>query len=207
MLEFDRLAHTYTNDGVIVPSVTDFVGILGDDVDEYIEDAMERAADCGVTCHAVIEMALQGEDYTGEYPTAYQAHVNAIEQFLSENTIEPIAIEQPIYSSVINVAGTPDLLCMFNGKLAVLDWKCVSSIAKTKVKAQLNGYNAAYNEIGVFPEKLYAIQFLPNGTYRLYPTAVGDMEFETCFNLYKLKNSKHPRGLLKKKCPDDSPAK
>jgi hypothetical protein len=180
---------------VIVPSVTDFVGILGDDVDEYIEDAMERAADRGVTCHAVIEMALRGEDYTGEYPTAYQAHVNAIEQFLSENHVEPIAIEQPIYSAEMNIAGTPDLLCMFNGNLAIMDWKCVSSIAKTKVKAQLNGYCRIFNSAGVFPEELYAVQFMPD-KYRLYPVAIDPTEWNLCLDIFKAKNKKHPRGRI-----------
>lgn len=195
MLEFDRLIHEYSIDGKTIPSVTDLVSILGDDVDEYIEDAMERAADRGVTCHAVIEMALQGEDYTGEYPSAYQAHVNAIEQFLAENTISPIAIEQPIYSAEMNVAGTPDLLCMFNGKLAIMDWKCVSSIAKTKVKAQLNGYCNIFYHSGVFPEELYAVQFVPD-KYRIYPVAIDAHEWDLCMAIRKAKNKKYSRGKI-----------
>lgn len=195
MLEFDRLIHEYSMDGKTIPSVTDIVSILGDDVDEYIEDAMERAADRGTTCHAIIEMALKGEDYTGEYPSAYQAHVNAIEQFLSENLIEPIAIEQPIYSEEMGVAGTPDLLCIFNGKLAIMDWKCVSSIAKTKVKAQLNGYCNIFYHSGVFPEELYAVQFMPD-KYRIYPVAIDAHEWDLCMAIQNAKNKKHPRGRI-----------
>ena len=197
MLEFDPVTHTYKIDGVVVPSVTELVKIYGDDADDMgadMENKLDAAAERGTTCHEIIAQMLHGETDI-EYPSEYEPYVDGIRLFLSEHTIEPIAIEAPIADADGEFAGTPDLLCLFDGVLAIPDYKFVSQVAKTKVKAQLNGYMCMFNKLGVFPEKLYAIQFLP-GTYRLYPVAIDPTEFNIALEVYKLKNKKHTRGKI-----------
>ena len=193
---FDAASHTYTVGGYIVPCVSDIIAVYGKEIEEGddLELVMDAAAERGTVCHKVIEQFLRGEH--PEYPDEYEPYVDAIRLFLAEHRIEPIAIEQPIYSVKNNYAGTPDLLCMFDGFTALLDYKFVAQVAKTKVKAQLNAYCKAYEEMGVYPEVMYAVQFLKDGTYRLYPVKYDDTELELALHLWRLRHKKHPRGAI-----------
>lgn len=191
----DEATHTYTVDGVVKDGVTGIASIYGDDTDEGLDDVIERAADRGVTMHKVLELALSGEDYEDEYPAMYEPYVRSIEAFLAAHEIVPIAIETPIYSERLNVCGTPDLLCLFDGELALLDWKFVSTICKPKVKTQLNGYKEIYADNGVFIDKLVAVQFCKDKP-REYPVAVGGDEWETAVLVHRIKHRKYGRGKI-----------
>jgi hypothetical protein len=194
-IEREEPGHIYRVDGVVVPGVTEMCGIYGDDVDEYVEEKMERAADRGVTMHLVLEMALRGDDYDGEYPAMYEDHVQCIERFLSEHEVVPLAIEEPIYSPRLCVAGTPDLLCIYDGVLALLDYKFVSAINKRKVRAQLTGYNEIYNDNGVFPEQMWAIHFTKERP-KPYPVEFGGDEWATALKAWEINHRKYKRGII-----------
>lgn len=198
---FDPAAHTYTVDGKPVPSVTQLVAPLGADYDDpeddYLELAVEAAADRGTAMHAYLAHRLTGgapEDF--ELPDAYAPYAEAVELFLSEHRIEPFVIEQPMGAP--SYAGTPDLVADFDGTLAILDYKFVSSVAKSRVSAQLGGYSLLCGENMLYPDALYAVQFLPDGAYRLYPVDVGQAlaAFHVCKTLYEIKTKKHPRGRI-----------
>lgn len=194
-LEFIESEHKYLLDGVPIPCISDIIAPLGEDREEEFEGRYELAADRGITCHAILASLLGKEGAEIEYPESYGPYIEGIKKFLSEHEIEPLAIEEPIYSTKLWVAGTPDLVCFFDGKLAIPDYKFVAQIAKTKVKAQLNGYRMIVEETDVEIEALYAVQFMPGG-YRLYPVAIGDEEFMTCYKLWQLKNKEHKRGVI-----------
>lgn len=193
---FDAEKHEYVVNGEVVPCVSDIISVYGKEIEEGddLENTIEAAAERGTVCHKVLEMLLKGRE--PEYPSAYEPYVEAIRLFLSEHTILPLAIETPIYSERFRYAGTPDLLCYFDGVLSLLDYKFVSQIMKTKVKAQLNAYCKAYEEQNVWPDQLLAIQFLKDGTYRVYPVKYDDEEIEVALKLWGLKHKKHPRGLI-----------
>ena len=198
VLAFDEGSHTYTVDGRPVPCVTELVEVYGpdgDDMDEW-EEAFERAAERGTICHALLEQAVGGRMDEWEYPDAYEGYAQGIRLFLAEHDIRPLAVETPLYSARLGVAGTPDLLAEFDGRLAILDYKFVSQLAKTKVKAQLNFYRALYEDNGLFVDGLYAVQFRPDGTYRLYPTAMDDTELQAALHIYQIKHKKHGRGRI-----------
>jgi len=139
-------------------------------------------------------MLLSGETEI-EYPAMYEEYVDGIRLFLDEHSIVPLAIETPVYSEAMNLAGTPDLLCMFDDVLTIIDYKFVSAINKPKVKAQVNGYRRIYNDNGVFPDKLLAVQF-KRGKYTLYPVSIDSTEFDAAYQLYRLKNKKYGRGVI-----------
>lgn len=196
---FNEEKHTYTVDGKPVPSVTELVAPLGadfDDMDELTELAVDSAAERGTTMHAYIAHRLRGgaaEDF--ELPDQYADYAESVELFLSEHTITPWLIEYPLGCE--EYAGTPDLICDFDGKSAILDYKFVSTIAKTKVGAQLQGYYRLCDFNSLFVDKLYAVQFLRDG-YRLYPVdeELTSLSFTCCQTLYMLKKKKHPRGCI-----------
>lgn len=198
---FDESRHAYTVDGAPVPSVTQLVAPLGADYDEPEDDALalsvEAAADRGTTMHAYLAHRLGGgapEEF--ELPDAYAPYADAVELFLSEHRIEPYLVEQPLGAA--DFAGTPDLVADFDGVLSILDYKFVSQIAKSKVGAQLGGYFTLCNENALCPDALRAVQFLPDGTYRLYPADIGQSlaSFHVCKTLYEIKTKKHPRGAI-----------
>lgn len=199
-IEFNEDKHQYLVDGIAVPSVTQLVAPLGEDFDEpdeFLELAFEAAADRGVTMHAYIAHRLTGgEPEEFELPDIYQSYAEAVELFLSEHTIVPLLIETPLPGN--GFAGTPDLVCEFDGNAAILDYKFVSVIAKSKVGAQLGGYMELCEENEIFPDLLYAVQFLRNGDYRLYPAGVaaGREAFLAGRKIYEIKCKKHPRGAI-----------
>lgn len=199
-IEFNEVKHQYLVDGLPVPSVTQLVAPLGEDYDEpddLMEQTLDAAADRGVTMHAYLAHRLVGgapEDF--ELPTAYAVYAEGVEQLLSEHTITPLVVETPMPG--IGYAGTPDLVCEFDGTVAVLDWKFVSTIAKSKVGAQLAGYRELCEVNGIFPDELYAVQFTSDGSYRLYPVEPepNALAFTVCRHLYEIKTRKHPRGRI-----------
>lgn len=200
MLTFDESIHQYCIDGVAVPSVTQLVSPLGDDFDDMdadLELTVEAAADRGVTMHAYLAHRLDGgepEDF--ELPGQYLAYADAVELFLSEHIITPMLIETPLAGD--GYAGTPDLVGEFDGSLSILDYKFVSQICKTRVGAQLSGYQELCETNGIFPEKQLAVQFLGDGTYRLYPVegVQSQVAWTACKSLYEIKKQKHPRGRI-----------
>lgn len=200
-LTLDAEQHRYYVNGETVPSVTQLVAPLGADFDEPENDRaelmLEAAAERGTTMHEYIEHRLRGgecEDF--ELPSQYQDYAEAVELFLAEHTIEPFAIETAL--ALPCYAGTPDLTCEFDGKNAILDWKFVSQIAKSRVMAQLGGYMELCEQNGFSTDALYAVQFLKDATYRLYAV---DMDaareaIRVCRELYRIKTRKHPRGRI-----------
>lgn len=202
-LTFDPETHTYRVDGEAVPSVTQLVSIFGAPLQEEewdgLELTVEAAAERGSTIHAYLQHRLEGgepEDF--ELPSAYAAYADAIELFLAEHLLEPILVETPLWGEVrgVRFAGTPDLVGEFDGLLSVLDWKFVSQVQKTKVGAQLSGYWELCGANGIFPEALYCVQFLPDGTYRLYPAGLTADDLFLCLDVYRAAQKKHPRGAI-----------
>jgi len=200
-LAFNEEKHEYLVDGRPAPSVTELVAPLGedyDDLDEYMELAVDYAAERGTALHAYIAHRLTGgapEDF--ELPTAYEGYAESVELFLAEHRIEPILIETALCCS--QYAGTPDLVCDFDGTLTILDYKFVSQVAKSKVGAQLGGYLSLCEENGLEPQKLAAVQFLPEGEgYRLYPAdkASAVAAFTACLAVYGWKKTQHKRGRI-----------
>lgn len=195
-LVFIEEGHQYMLGDTLLPSVSEIIAPLGADLDDSdLELKLEAAAERGTTCHKILELYLNG-DQEAEYPSEYEGYADGIRLFLAEHEIVPYAIEKPICSSELMVAGTPDLLCEYDGKLTVIDYKFVSQICKPKVKAQLNLYRKMLEEAGVFPEQLIAVQFLPDGLYRPYPVAASDAEYEACLQIYRFKNKKYARGKI-----------
>ena len=199
-LTFDHDTHEYRYDGTPVPSVTQIVAPLGadyDGMDELAELAIEAAAERGTALHAYLAWRLGGgtrEDF--ELPGEWGSWADGADLLLEEHAIEPLSIETPVGCETY--AGTPDLVCLFDGELAILDYKFVSTMAKARTGAQLAGYQALLQKQGVFPEKLIAVQFTADGSYRLYPVnASAALEaFGACWTVYQFKSMKHPRGRI-----------
>lgn len=199
-LLFREDTHEYTYDGVPLPGVTEIVSPLGpsyDDPDVFAETAIENAAERGTVMHAYIAHRLEGggaDDF--EMPDSFRPYADSVELFLSEHNIFPLLAETPL--ACPDFAGTPDLVCEFDGTAAILDYKFVRTVQKSKVGAQLAGYALLCEHNMIFPDSLAAVQFLPAGDYRLYPVnrPRAEAAFNACLEVYRLKNQRHPKGSV-----------
>lgn len=197
---FDSDIHTYFVNDKPAPSVTQLTDIyssLSIQEGDEMELTLEAAAERGVLLHGYLEHLFNGgsrEDY--ELPGVYEGYADAVDLFLEEHRLEPHLVETPLYGEDQGVmfAGTPDFVGDFDGALSILDWKFVSQVQKTKVGAQLSGYMSLCLSNDIFPEKLYCVQFLADGTYRLYPAGTKADSFYLCLKVYEEKTKKHPRG-------------
>jgi len=196
-LIFDPVTHRYTLNGEPLPSVTELVRPLRNELPEALELTMEAAAERGAALHLYISH-LMGEETEkmspDELPDAWHGYAAAADLWHSEHAIVPLLVEQPLAGD--GFAGTPDLVAEYDGRLSVLDYKFVAAVDKAAVGAQLNGYAALCEANGVFPEALYAVQFFPDGEYRVYPVDMDGTAFELCRRLYACKTMKHPRGRI-----------
>ena len=198
-LAFNADRHEYRADGVIVPSVTTVVKPLGRDytpADEYAVERIADAAERGTILHDYIAYRLQGgkrKDY--EMPHDYEEYADAVDEWLLLNDIVLLNVETMMTDG--EVAGTPDLVCEYNGVTAILDYKFVRQMDKSKVCGQLGGYMALCEANGLYPNALYAIQFRP-GEYTVYPVNPEDAErmWQAALAVYREKNYKHPSGCI-----------
>lgn len=184
MFEYYPETHTYWLDGKQIPSVTQLVSVYGPDMEaDEIEAQIAPATERGTVMHDYLHHRLTGEDADEivEVPDIYADYIDGVELFLAEHSLEPVALETPMFSDApLPFAGTPDFVGIFDGTPAILDWKFVSSLVKPKVAAQLGAYGIlSYQFLDFDAEALAAVQFLP-GSYRLY---LSDRETGmNCFN-------------------------
>ena len=126
-LHFDPITHTYTIEGVKIPSVTHVLrdwwrGMVGDtfEPDDYY---LER----GRRVHAVAaslfssEMVDVPEEYSG-YLKAAAAVIRALDVLMLGGAI----VETPVYDAKLNVAGTPDVVAWVLGARTIIEWKTES---------------------------------------------------------------------------------
>lgn len=200
MLEFDATTHTYTFDGKRLANVTSICACMGKDMpeDDYLDGALDLAADRGVTIHDYIARRLSGEPWSDcieDVPDAYVPWTESVESFLEEHTITPLMIEESLCVPNLGIAGTLDALCEVDGIITLLDFKCVSAVSKSKIKAQMNLYRMMLEDMEIFPAQMFAIQFTAD-RYRMYPVAMDYDEAHLCLDVMNARNKKHGKGVI-----------
>jgi len=158
-LRFDESTHTYTVDGVIVPSVT---GIINEVTRPFYPVAgMKWYMDRGTAIHACMAFLIRGIEI--EYDDQIAGFVDAGRRWIADYNPAPIACEQPM-ASKYGYCGTPDL-CAEVAKLGatVVDYK--SGICGTAMW-QLGAYSILCEENGIAkPKSLMSVRLKEDGTY------------------------------------------
>jgi hypothetical protein len=195
LLFFDT-NHEYTVDGEKLPSVSHILRFMSREIYEDLNQyTLDRAASRGTDVHAYCEtLDKYGDaDCRDEYVPYVQAYI----KFRREHRVEWADIEARYYHIEKRYAGTIDRRGIVDGKTALLDIKTLSSIHKPIVKAQLNGYASMLVSNGLPEvEKLYCLQLMKDGKYRLYETAKDMTEFNACYDLHTALCKKHGRGII-----------
>lgn len=154
-----RLYETPT--GEKYPSVTTVTGLLKRDIilawrkrvgDQEANKISSTAARRGTRIHTLCEKYLSNEEIN---PTIFDSqNWNEIKEYL-DNIDNIHALETPLFSHHLQVAGTVDCIAEYNGKLAVIDFK-TSKRNKTKEDIhdyfmQCSAYSVAYEEMTGIP--------------------------------------------------------
>lgn len=194
-LKFYDEGHIYEYRGERIPSVSEILRFMSrevyGDIDKYV---LDNAAQRGTAVHSATE-ALDRYG-TVECSEDIYGYIQAYARFLNEHTVEWKYIEAPIAHRRMKYAGTIDRAGMVDGCFSIVDLKTNAAIKKPLVKAQLNGYRKLLTERRERIENLYCLQLLPDGRYRLYPTAIDDTEFMACYKMHIAMQKKQKRGKI-----------
>lgn len=145
---------------------------------------LEAAGDIGTALHERIEWTLKrrmtkfdpnGGDLGGSPPPAIaqeaQWAFEAWEKWADESKLEPLMIEQKVYSLKYGFAGTTDIIGRVNGQLVVGDWKTSSNIYMEHL-VQVSAYREALQEMGHFTGERIG------GVVVKLPKTAGDKKFK-----------------------------
>ena len=137
-LELPKLQRVTNSDGSRVyatpsgkkyPSVTTVTGLLKKDIinewrkrvgDEEANKISSKAAKRGTRIHTLCEKYLLNEEVSAEM---FDNEMWNSMRPLLDDIDDIYALEQPLYSDHLQVAGTVDCIARYKGKLSVIDFK------------------------------------------------------------------------------------
>lgn len=167
MLTFDEATHTYTLDGIQLPSVTEVTRFCAYDYKSDRPWLAEAAARRGTAVHEACALIDYGEE--PEETPEIAGYLKAYRRFLADYKPEWKLIEHPIGSILLGYAGALDRFGTIDGAPAILDIK-TGQLHDAALSAQLTAY-AELRQAETFllpPEPaLYALKLSNDGTYIL----------------------------------------
>ena len=173
---FDEATHTYTLDGVVIPSVTEICAPIT--CGKYPPvGVVQQAAARGTRVHELC--ALYDMDaLPDEIEAELVGYVKAWAAFCRDYKPVWRHIELPLYGSPdagMPFAGTIDRIGDIDGRTRVVDIKTAASLdrpAKVALCEQITGYEwlADLNGIDIFDGAGMGVQLFANGNYRVHLT-------------------------------------
>lgn len=135
MLTFDEITHTYKCEGRVVPSVTqvlrEYVKIdiglgiyISTITGQFVfADVFEAAGAVGTAIHKMILYYIENDLSEEGLSPSLLAVLDRYKEW--EQTFKPeyLYIEEPLYSSRYDYAGTPDIVCMIDRCRTIIDIK------------------------------------------------------------------------------------
>lgn len=169
MLTFDEATHTYTLDGIRLPSVTEVTRFCAYDYKSDRPWLAEAAARRGTAVHEACALIDYGED--PEETPEIAGYLKAYRRFLKDWKPEWKLIECPIADRNMKMAGTMDRFGIIHNAPAILDIKTgqlhdAALIAQLTAYANLWLYQLEDDPLPPFPS-LYALKLSKDGTYEL----------------------------------------
>ena len=171
---FDEATHTYTLDGVVIPSVTEICAPIT--CGKYPPvGVVQQAAARGTRVHELC--ALYDMDaLPDEIEAELVGYVKAWAAFCRDYKPVWKHIELPLYGEIDPgqpFAGTLDRIGEIDGFTRVVDIKTAASLdrpAKVALCEQITGYEwlADLNDIDVFDGAGMGVQLFANGNYRVH---------------------------------------
>lgn len=186
--------HTYTLDGIRLPSVTQILGRCFDFSMVNAEVLAAKAA-LGTAVHIACELDDADDLLEESVHASVRPYLDAYRLFKQQKRTHVIATEQVVHNRIYGYAGKFDLLTEFDDGRWLIDWKTPLHISPA-VGLQTAAYVAALpGELGAGKGiKRAALQLKANGKYQLHPFADPNdhtvfVAFATAFN-WELRNLK-----------------
>ena len=147
---------------------------LGPDYSMVPAATLERARARGTAVHALIEADHYG--YLDEADISEDAapYVAAYRRFLKESGHEPTLSEFRVVHPEWHYCGHPDRVGWLCGRRALLDWKCMDTVALEASAYQLAGYELAWRAMHPAEQLdiVAVVQLKSDGSYRLHEIEV-----------------------------------
>jgi len=169
VVAFDESTHTYTLDGVSVPSVTTILKDLGL-MPTYPPDPIYRAR--GLAVHRATELYDLGR--LGKVDERIEGYVQAWIGFLAATQFSPTLSEYRTACPTFRYAGTVDRYGVIQGKAAVVDIK--TGAPAEAAALQTAGYARLLTSEHYPVDRRMTVQLSGDGTYRVkeYEDHAGD---------------------------------
>lgn len=166
-----------------LPRVTHILDAAGlsPDLSGIAPAILERARRRGTALHEAIEAHTYDYLDRGAMDEEAKGYLAGYERFLAETGYKPVVSEVEVVSEKWGYIGHADGIGWIGTERCLPDWKSVASLDVASVSYQLAAYKLAYEEQRPTEpiKRLLAIQFKPNGTYKMF--AVTDPRAESVF--------------------------
>ncbi|WP_313818749.1 PD-(D/E)XK nuclease family protein [Cupriavidus sp.] len=187
-LLFDEASHTYTADGVVIPSVTQILAPLND-LSFIKPDVLQYKRELGTAVHKATELYDQGELDEATVPAVVQPYLDGWIRLRAELSFEILGMEERVFHPAHRYAGTYDRLVLLDGKRCIWDLKTGGMFPS--YGPQTAAYkNAVEKASGERVEGRFTVELRDDGTYRLHEMT--DPEdwpvFLGCLALHRFKN-------------------
>jgi|TARA_Y100000310_G_scaffold230328_2_gene232739 hypothetical protein len=190
MLKFDEQTHTYTVDGLKVPSVTQIIrdsGLTGIDASD---PAVQAAGQFGTAVHKMTELYDNITLDMGTVAEELYPYLQAWKKFLSETKAKLHESEMRLFHPVHLYAGTFDRTAEINGKNTIIDIKTSQKAPTAGI--QTAAYMEMYNYKLTFEKKIrsrMSVFLRPDGSYRIdsHKNKLDFNIFLSALNLYRWK--------------------
>ena len=171
-LKFEENTHTYTIDGIELPSVTTIMEPLKNRSYSGIsESVMEKAAQRGSDVHNSIENYIKFDII--DIPDEYKGYFDAYLKWWNTFHPEVIASEAKVYHKLLRYAGTIDLVLNINNEIVLVDIKTTATLKEDLCGVQLEGYYQALKSHGILVDKKAILHLSSDGEYKfvMFPSA------------------------------------
>lgn len=177
-IQFDAATHSYTVDGVFVPSVTQ---VLNEEGLVYFPIPEEQLAFCAWRGSAVHLACLYDDDGCLDESTVQPEHRGYLEAWRKcKAQLRPtfVAAEQRLYHPALRYAGTPDRVVRLPGRARPQLWDLKTGIPHRATPLQTAAYMhllAARTDGGAFQYERFAVRLTKDGDYIMQQHSLIDL--------------------------------
>lgn len=193
MLNFDEATHTYTYDGVRLPSLSEVLQTVNiSDYSGVSEEVMEAARKFGKAVHSACQFYDRGTLNEHKLDDKLRPYLQGWINFCEDFKCSWLIIEEPMCSLKYRFATTPDRIGYVKDRMAAVEIKSTSSLMPS-TEVQTAAHALVYNEGASRTMRVldrYGVLLLPDGVnernYKIekYVSKSDESVFRSALNVY-----------------------
>lgn len=164
-LTFDENKHQYSVNGLVLPSVTQIMKPLTQELYANIDHkTLNAAASRGKSVHYATE--LYDTFGVEEIEEENKGYLAAYKKFKQDYSVKILEVEKQLFHPFLYYAGTLDRIVEINGKRVLLDIKTTEKVHKNLVEIQVSAYQEMALKNGIEVDSLAVLKLNADGTYQ-----------------------------------------